>query len=66
MIDTMIDSTMIDVDKRLATKAGLETAEEELQTLCASHAGTFVRVERRGRAIEESLDDLLNKIKSVD
>jgi len=57
---------MTDVDERLAAKAGLEAAEEELQSLCASHAGTFVSVERRGRALEESLEELLTKVQSVE
>lgn len=57
---------MTDVDERLAAKAGLEAAEEELQSLCASHAGTFVSVERRGRALEESLEELLSKVQSVE
>jgi hypothetical protein len=54
------------VDERTAAKAGLEAAEEELQSLCASHAGTFVEVERRGRALEISLDELLNTVTSVE
>lgn len=57
---------MTDVDERLAAKAGLEAAEEELQSLCASHAGTFVSVERRGRGLEESLEELLTKVQSVE
>jgi hypothetical protein len=58
---------MTDVaDERTGAKAGLEAAEEELQSLCASHAGTFVEVERRGRALEISLDELLNTVRSVE
>jgi len=57
---------MATVDERLATNAGLEAAEEELQSLCASHAGTFVSVERRGRALEKSLGELLTKVQSVE
>ncbi len=57
---------MTDVDERLAAKASLEAAEEELQSLCASHAATFVSVERRGRALEESLEELLAKVQSVE
>lgn len=57
---------MTDVDERLAAKAGLDAAEEELQSLCASHAATFVSVERRGRALEESLEELLDKVQSVE
>mmetsp|Transcript_9033 Transcript_9033/g.21982 ORF Transcript_9033/g.21982 Transcript_9033/m.21982 type:complete len:605 (+) Transcript_9033:150-1964(+) len=57
---------MADVDERVAAKAGLEAAEEELQSLCASHAGTFVSVERRGRALEISLEELLTTVQSVE
>uniref|UniRef100_A0A7S4AIA0 Conserved oligomeric Golgi complex subunit 8 n=1 Tax=Pseudo-nitzschia australis TaxID=44445 RepID=A0A7S4AIA0_9STRA len=57
---------MTDVDERVAAKAGLEAAEEELQSLCASHAGTFVSVERRGRALEVSLEGLLATVQSVE
>mmetsp|Transcript_18780 Transcript_18780/g.52471 ORF Transcript_18780/g.52471 Transcript_18780/m.52471 type:complete len:605 (+) Transcript_18780:145-1959(+) len=57
---------MADVDERVAAKAGLEAAEEELQSLCASHAGTFVSVERRGRALEVSLEELLTTVQSVE
>ena len=57
---------MTDVDERVAAKAGLEAAEEELQSLCASHAGTFVSVERRGRALEVSLEELLTTVQSVE
>eukprot|EP00536_Pseudo-nitzschia_multiseries_P002228 jgi/Psemu1/317843/estExt_fgenesh1_pm.C_290026 len=57
---------MADVDERIAAKAGLEAAEEELQSLCASHAGTFVSVERRGRALEVSLEELLGTVQSVE
>lgn len=55
-----------DVDERVAAKAGLEAAEEQLQSLCASHAGTFVAVERRGRALEVALGELLEKVQSVE
>jgi conserved oligomeric Golgi complex subunit 8 len=55
-----------DGDERVAAKAGLEAAEEQLQSLCASHAGTFVAVERRGRALEVALQELLEKVQSVE
>ncbi|KAL3906359.1 MAG: hypothetical protein SGILL_009301, partial [Bacillariaceae sp.] len=55
-----------DVDERVAAKAGLEAAEEQLRSLCASHAGTFVAVERRGRALELALEELLEKVQSID
>jgi hypothetical protein len=55
-----------DADERLAAKAALEAAEEQLRSLCASNAGTFVAVERRGRALEMALDELLEKVQSVE
>lgn len=55
-----------DVDERVAAKAALEVAEEQLRSLCASHAGTFVAVERRGRALEAALEDLLDKVHTVE
>ncbi len=54
-----------DVDERVAAKAALEAAEEQLRSLCASHAGTFVAVERRGRALEAALEDLLDRVHTV-
>ena len=35
-----------DLDERVVAKAALEATEEKLRSLCASHAGTFVSVER--------------------
>jgi conserved oligomeric Golgi complex subunit 8 len=55
-----------DADERLAAKAALEAAEEQLRSLCASHAGAFVAVERRGRSLEIALDELLKKVQSVE
>ncbi|GKY99954.1 hypothetical protein MPSEU_000949000 [Mayamaea pseudoterrestris] len=54
------------LDERLIAKAALDAAEEQLQTLCASHAGTFVSVERRARAMEQALKDLQATIKDVE
>eukprot|EP00529_Nitzschia_sp_RCC80_P010897 CAMPEP_0113455352 /NCGR_PEP_ID=MMETSP0014_2-20120614/8332_1 /TAXON_ID=2857 /ORGANISM="Nitzschia sp." /LENGTH=625 /DNA_ID=CAMNT_0000346781 /DNA_START=56 /DNA_END=1933 /DNA_ORIENTATION=+ /assembly_acc=CAM_ASM_000159 len=59
-------SSSSDVDERIASKAALEAAEEQLQTLCASHAGTFVEVERRGRSLEAALEGLLSKVHGVE
>jgi len=47
-----------ELDERVAAQAALDAAEEQLQSLCASHAGTFVSVERRGRDAERALSDL--------
>lgn len=55
-----------DVDERTVAKAALEAAEEQLQSLCASHAGTFVSVERRGHALESSLKNLLGSVKNIE
>lgn len=55
-----------DVDERIVAKAALEASEEQLQSLCASHAGTFVSVERRGQALETALNDLLKRVKTVE
>ena len=43
----------------------LEAAEEQLQSLCASHAGTFVAVERRARLMEEALQEALRRIQQA-
>ena len=55
-----------DLDERVVAKAALEAAEEKLRSLCASHAGTFVSVERRGHALELALKDLLSSVKNVE
>lgn len=55
-----------DLDEREVARASLEAAEEQLQSLCASHAGTFVSVERRGRAMQEALSDLNRSVKEVE
>jgi hypothetical protein len=55
-----------DLDERAVAKAALDAAEEQLQSLCASHAGTFVSVERRGRAMEQALLELQVAIQSAE
>ena len=55
-----------DVDERLAAKAALESSEEKLRSLCASYAGTFVSVERRGHGLEQKLRKLLESAKSIE
>ena len=54
-----------DVDERLVAKAALDAAEEHLRSLCASHASTFVSVERRGTKLEASLRSLQASIANV-
>jgi conserved oligomeric Golgi complex subunit 8 len=60
------NSSGTDVDERFAARAALEAAEEQLRGLCASHAGTFVAVERRGRALESALEELLDRVRGVE
>ena len=67
MADLLLsDGPTSELDEREVAKASLEAAEEQLQSLCASHAGTFVSVERRGRVMQESLNNLQKKIKNVE
>ena len=67
MTDILLSSAATsDLDEREVAKAALEAAEEQLQSLCASHAGTFVSVERRGRAMQEALTDLEQSAKDVE
>lgn len=54
-----------DLDERQVAKAALEAAEEQLRSLCATHAGTFVAVERRGASLSLALADLQTNIKTV-
>lgn len=55
-----------EMDEREVARASLEAAEEQLQSLCASHAGTFVSVERRGREIQLTLEQLQASVKAVE
>lgn len=57
--------TMSSADERLVAQAALDAAEEQLQSLCASYAGTFVSVERRGRAVEQALQQLQRTIQQT-
>jgi hypothetical protein len=56
---------MAEVDERLVARAALEAAEDHVQSLCSTHASTFVAVERRGAALQASLSDLLQSISSA-
>jgi conserved oligomeric Golgi complex subunit 8 len=53
------------LDERQIAKAALDAAEEQLQSLCAGHSGTFVSVERRGRMIRSTLDELATACENV-
>ncbi|KAI2499810.1 Dor1-like protein [Fragilaria crotonensis] len=66
MADLLLSPAPGDLDERLVAKAALEAAEEQLRSLCATHAATFVAVERRGAALAQALADLLSKIKEVE
>jgi hypothetical protein len=48
-INSSIEASSL--DEQFSAKAALEVAEEELQSLCASHAETFISVEQRGPAL---------------
>jgi hypothetical protein len=61
----ILSSAGSELDEREAATAALEASEEQLQSLCASYAGTFVAVERRGRALQEALQELLNATQQV-
>jgi len=54
------------LDERVVAQSTLDAAEEQLQSLCASYAGTFVSVERRGRSMEQALQDLQSTVKTVE
>lgn len=55
-----------DMDDREVAKATLDAAEEQLKSLCATHAGTFVAVERRGAALAAALAELQSSVKLVE
>jgi hypothetical protein len=63
---TMADLLLsTEADERLVAKATLDAAEEHLRSLCASHASTFVSVERRGAKLEALLRELQISISTV-
>jgi len=55
-------SLSIDLDEQQISATELKVAEDQLQSLCATHASTFVAVERRGAALTESLKTLLGAL----
>lgn len=54
-----------DLDERILAQSALDAAEDNLQSLCAAQAGTFVQVERRGKALQEGLEELLAHLERV-
>lgn len=66
MTDLLSSPSPSEMDERQVAKAALEAAEEQLRSLCATHAGTFVAVERRGVSLSLALADLQTKIKGVE
>mmetsp|Transcript_13099 Transcript_13099/g.14732 ORF Transcript_13099/g.14732 Transcript_13099/m.14732 type:complete len:671 (-) Transcript_13099:192-2204(-) len=51
-----------DLDERNIAATDLKAAEDKIQSLCVTHAGTFVAVERRGAALTASLKNLLSAL----
>eukprot|EP00547_Thalassionema_nitzschioides_P004866 CAMPEP_0194199522 /NCGR_PEP_ID=MMETSP0156-20130528/512_1 /TAXON_ID=33649 /ORGANISM="Thalassionema nitzschioides, Strain L26-B" /LENGTH=547 /DNA_ID=CAMNT_0038924431 /DNA_START=23 /DNA_END=1669 /DNA_ORIENTATION=+ len=66
MTDLLSCPAPAELDERQVAKAALEAAEEQLRSLCATHAGTFVAVERRGVALSAALADLQERISEVE
>lgn len=56
---------MSEMDELTISATEMKVAEDQLQSLCASHASTFVAVERRGAALTESLKTLLGALDSA-
>ncbi len=54
-----------EMDELALSATEMKLAEDQLQSLCASHASTFVAVERRGAALTESLKTLLGALDSA-
>jgi hypothetical protein len=48
------------LDERNIAATDLKAAEDKIQSLCVSHAATFVAVERRGATLTASLQNLLS------
>eukprot|EP00545_Synedropsis_sp_CCMP1620_P013604 CAMPEP_0119009802 /NCGR_PEP_ID=MMETSP1176-20130426/4611_1 /TAXON_ID=265551 /ORGANISM="Synedropsis recta cf, Strain CCMP1620" /LENGTH=605 /DNA_ID=CAMNT_0006962379 /DNA_START=31 /DNA_END=1848 /DNA_ORIENTATION=- len=66
MADLLSSPSPSELDERQVATAALEAAEEQLRSLCATHAGTFVAVERRGASLSLALADLQTRIKGVE
>lgn len=54
-----------DLDEQAIAATELKSAEDQLQSLCATHASTFVAVERRGAALTASLKNLLGALEGA-
>jgi conserved oligomeric Golgi complex subunit 8 len=65
ILSTTLSNSNTSFDERQIAKAALDSAEEQLQSLCASHSGTFVSVERRGRTIVSTLNALTNACDNI-
>lgn len=50
------------LDERNIAATDLKAAEDKIQSLCVSHAATFVAVERRGATLTASLNKLLDAL----
>ena len=58
MTDVITHNT--ELDERNIAATDLKAAEDKIQSLCVSHAATFVAVERRGASLTASLNKLLS------
>ena len=56
---------LLSVDERAIAQSAFDSANEQLQSLCASHAGTFVMVERRNRSLETKLNELITTCQKI-
>lgn len=66
MTDMMLSAPSMEMDERRVARAALDAAEEQLRSLCATHAGAFVAVERRGASLSAALEDLQSRIQGVE
>ncbi len=54
-----------ELDERNIAATDLKSAEDKIQSLCVSHAATFVAVERRGATLTASLNKLLEALEDA-
>ena len=54
-----------ELDERNIAATDLRAAEDKIQSLCVSHAATFVAVERRGATLTASLNTLLHALEDA-
>jgi hypothetical protein len=62
MTDLLTHNKNTDLDERNIAATDLKAAEDKIQSLCVSHAATFVAVERRGATLTSSLTKLLQAL----